>query len=58
MFSRERKFCNLNRREHPALPGFYEAFFEEIPGLKSIAEIIFLKKYRAKDNPLYSEEGG
>jgi hypothetical protein len=25
------------------VPGFYEAFFEEIPGLKSIAETVFKK---------------
>jgi hypothetical protein len=39
------------------VPGFYEAFFEEIPDLKSIDETLF-KIYREKDNPLYNEEGG
>lgn len=39
------------------VPGFYEAFFGEIAGLKAVAEAGF-KKSKDGNNPLYSEAGG
>jgi hypothetical protein len=39
------------------VPGFFEAFFGEIPGLQPAAQAVF-KRCKAGDNPLYQEESG
>ncbi|KAI9767325.1 MAG: hypothetical protein M1840_005734 [Geoglossum simile] len=39
------------------VPGFFDAFFIEITGLQSLAEVAFKKCQEGKD-PLYKAEGG
>ncbi|KAF1980438.1 hypothetical protein BU23DRAFT_444835 [Bimuria novae-zelandiae CBS 107.79] len=39
------------------IPGFFEAFFGEIAGLKLAAQAVF-ERCKAGDNPLYREESG
>lgn len=39
------------------IPGFFEAFFREVAGLKQAAQAVF-EKCKEGDNPLYREESG
>jgi hypothetical protein len=44
-------------RLYVGVPGFYEAFFGQIAGLKAVTEAGF-KKCKDGNNPLCSEAGG
>lgn len=39
------------------IPGFFDAYFGSVPGLKSVAQAVF-DKCKEGDNPLYREESG
>lgn len=39
------------------VPGFFDAYFGSVPGLKSVAQAVF-DKCKEGDNPLYREESG